>query len=118
METSLANSAEQETFDEASDSGSSSNEPVQRGRTILQTNKETQNLFSVKADYELAEMIGEIIELLEEGKTLRESFEDENYYEELFMSSAKDFASQLKKKCNFLFTSIKDALINMTNISR
>ena len=71
-----------------------------------------------KADYELAGMIGEIIELLEEGKTLRESFEDENYYEELFMSSAKDFASQLKKKCNFLFTSIKDALINMTNISR
>ena len=110
METSLANSAEQETFNEASDSGSSSNEPVQTGRTILQTDKETQNLFSVKADYELAGMIGEIIKLLEEGKTLRESFEDENYCEELFVSSAKDFASELKKKCNFLFTSTKDAL--------
>ncbi|CAB4017495.1 Hypothetical predicted protein [Paramuricea clavata] len=116
METSPANPAKEETFDKVSDSESSSNqenfnETIRTDKIAPQTNNESQNPFSlsIKTDYELSGMIGEIIELLEEGKTLRESFEDENYCEEFFMSSAKDFASELKKCC-FLFTSIKNAM--------
>ena len=57
-------------------------------------------------------MVGEIIELLEEGKILRESFEGEGYCEEVFMSSVEDFASELKEKSHFLFSSTKKATEN------
>ena len=52
-------------------------------------------------------MIGEIIELLEEGKILHEYFEGEDYSEEMFMSSVETLASQLKDKSPSLLSSAK-----------
>ena len=42
-------------------------------------------------------MVGEIIELLKEGKGIHKSFEGEGYSEDVFVSSVEDFASELNK---------------------
>ena len=57
-------------------------------------------------------MVGEIIELLEEGKALYDSFEFEGYCEDIFISSVEDFASELKEKSHFLFSSTEKAIGN------
>ena len=57
-------------------------------------------------------MVGEIIELLEEGKALYESFEGESYFKVIFMSSVEDFASELKDKSHFLLSSTEKAIGN------
>ena len=57
-------------------------------------------------------MVGEIIELLEEGKALYESFEGEGYCQVIFMSSVEYFSSELKDKSHFLLSSTEKAIGN------
>ena len=57
-------------------------------------------------------MVGEINELSEEGKALYDSFEVEGYCEDIFIKSVEDFASELKEKSHFLFSSTEKAIAN------
>ena len=75
-----------------------------------QTNTAEQNLSSIKEDYELGGMFGEIIGLLEDAKALNESFEGKDYSKEEYMASVNDFVSELKEQSSFLLNSCREAI--------
>ena len=57
-------------------------------------------------------MVGEIIELLKEGKGIHKSFEGEGYPQDVFVSSVENFVSESNKKSHFLYNSAKEFIDN------
>ena len=57
-------------------------------------------------------MVGEMIELLKEGKGIHKLFEGEGYSQDVFVSSVEDFASELNKKSHFLYNPAKEFIDN------
>ena len=74
--------------------------------------EETRDSSATKPVYELTGMIGEIMELLKEGKTIHQSFNGTGYLQDVFVSSVDDFASELNKKSHFLYDSAKEFIGN------
>ena len=57
-------------------------------------------------------MVGEIIELLKEGKGIHKSFEGEDYSQDVFVTSVEDFASELNIKSHYLYNPAKEFIGN------